>query len=98
MSKTKLCVDCSTDLGESPIWYNGRLYFVDINRKRIYDHDPSSGSTVSLDLPEMVGTIVPRASGGLLACLESTVVSVVCLQTATKSLANCVMFYVTCSI
>lgn len=73
----KLCVDCATDLGESPVWYKNHLYFIDINGKRVYDHDPSAGSTETLDLPELVGTIVPRASGGLIACLEKTVVPVV---------------------
>lgn len=75
--KAKLVVDCATDLGESPEWYKGHLYFIDINKKRVYDHDPSAGSTQTLDLPELVGTIVPRVSGGLIACLERSVVPVV---------------------
>lgn len=75
--KAALAVDCATDLGESPVWHHGSCYFVDINGKRVFDYEPASGRTETLDLPELVGNIVPRASGGLIACLERTVVPVV---------------------
>ena len=84
-ARVELAVDCRCDLGESPVWYKNRLYFVDINGKRAYEaHEPSSphlllnssrssAAVRSVDLGRLVGCVVPRRSGGLVACLEDTI-------------------------
>ncbi|MDB2327388.1 MAG: SMP-30/gluconolactonase/LRE family protein [Verrucomicrobiales bacterium] len=60
-------------LGEGPCWHEdeGVLYWVDILGKRLHRHDPSGKLTRYWQLPEMVGTVAPRASGGLLLALQS---------------------------
>ena len=42
--EVKLVLDCHTDLGEGPVWdeRTGRLYFVDINEKRIHVYTPEA--------------------------------------------------------
>ena len=63
------------------IWCGKTLAFVDINKKRVYEHDArkggAKGATQSVDVGKLVGCVVPRASGGLLACLEDSIVPVV---------------------
>ena len=75
-----LAVDCRSVLGESPIWCGRtkRLYWVDINGKTISAYEPAAQQMPCLPvaLTELVGTIVPRAGGNLLACLEENVVSI----------------------
>lgn len=54
-------VEARTDLGESPVWdeRTQRLYFIDINSKKIHIWDNKSKSHDSIDMPELVGTIIP---------------------------------------
>lgn len=52
--------------GEGPIWWQGALYYVDIEGKRVHRFDPADGSEQSWDVGQRVGTVVPRESGGLL--------------------------------
>ena len=51
--------------GEAPIWWQGALYFVDIEGHRVHRYDPADGSERSWDVGQRVGTVVPRESGGL---------------------------------
>jgi len=51
--------------GEGPIWWNGALYFVDIEGRCVHRYDPADGSAKSWDCGQRVGTVVPRARGGL---------------------------------
>lgn len=51
--------------GEGPIWWNRALYFVDIEGHFVHRFDPASGSAKSWDCGQRVGTVVPRARGGL---------------------------------
>ncbi len=51
--------------GEGPIWWQGALYYVDIEGKRVHRYDPADGSEQSWDVGQRVGTVVPRESGGL---------------------------------
>lgn len=51
--------------GEGPIWWNRALYFVDIEGHLVHRFDPASGSAKSWDCGQRVGTVVPRARGGL---------------------------------
>ena len=51
--------------GEGPIWWQGALYFVDIEGHRVHRFDPADASEKSWDVGQRVGTVVPRESGGL---------------------------------
>ncbi len=58
-------------LGEGPIWYNDRLYWVDIVLRRVYIYEPQSDTQRSIQLDSMVGTVVLRSGGGLVVALQS---------------------------
>lgn len=51
--------------GEGPIWWQGVLYYVDIEGCCVRSFDPASGVEKSWDTGQRVGTVVPRDSGGL---------------------------------
>lgn len=51
--------------GEGPIWWQGALYFVDIEGGRVHRFDPANGSEKSWNVGQRVGTVVPRKCGGL---------------------------------
>lgn len=51
--------------GEGPIWWEGFLYYVDIEKHKIIRFDPKSGGEITWDVGQRVGTIVPREDGGL---------------------------------
>mgnify|MGYP001234829048 CR=1 FL=1 len=58
-------------LGEGALWHKDRLYWVDIEEKRIYIYNPKTREERYLQLDAMVGTVVVRARGGLVAALEN---------------------------
>lgn len=51
--------------GEGPIWTGDRLLYVDIEGHKVISYDPEKGSELVWDVGERVGTVVPRAAGGL---------------------------------
>lgn len=51
--------------GEGPVWWQGALYYVDIEGHQVHRFDPAKGSEQSWAIGERVGTVVPRESGGL---------------------------------
>lgn len=51
--------------GEGPIWHGNRLLYVDIEAHKIITFDPAGGAEKIWDVGQRVGTVVPRASGGL---------------------------------
>ncbi len=51
--------------GEGPLWWQGALYYVDIEGHCVHRYDPEDGSEESWNVGERVGTVVPRMSGGL---------------------------------
>ena len=51
--------------GEGPLWWGGRLYFVDIEGRKVRRLDPRSGEEREWDAGERVGTVAPRRGGGL---------------------------------
>ncbi len=69
----QLLLDAGALLGESPFWHaaENRLYWVDIEGRKIHRTDPASGTDEVMDLAEQVGCIAPRAGGGLVAALEN---------------------------
>jgi len=51
--------------GEGPVWWRDALYYVDIEGRLVHRYNPADGSEKSWDAGQRVGTVVPRASGGL---------------------------------
>ncbi|MEQ8309227.1 MAG: SMP-30/gluconolactonase/LRE family protein [Sphingopyxis sp.] len=69
----QLLLDAGALLGESPVWNaaEARLYWVDIEGRKIHRTDPATGGDELMGLAEQVGCIAPRAGGGLVAALEN---------------------------
>jgi sugar lactone lactonase YvrE len=59
-------------VGESPVWSSAerRLYWIDIQGRRVHAFDPSIGTNTTFELPEIVTSVALRAAGGLLLTLE----------------------------
>ena len=59
-------------LGESPCWVaaTGHLYWVDLRRPALHRLDPATGIVESWPMPEVIGAVVPRASGGVVVALK----------------------------
>lgn len=60
-------------LGEGPVWSTGqhRLWFVDIDGKRLHSFDPAKGAHDAWDLAENAGCIAPARDGGFIAGMRS---------------------------
>jgi len=63
------------ELGEGPIWWEGSLYWVDIEAARLHVYTPGAQTKRSFVLGEKTGTVVPRARGGLILAQESGLVA-----------------------
>ena len=57
--------------GEGPLWWQGSLYYVDIEGHGVLAFDPHSGEETFWETGERVGTVVPRQNGGLLVAGDS---------------------------
>lgn len=57
--------------GEGPIWWQGRLIYVDIEGHAVISHDPETGKDTRWEVGERVGTVVPREAGGLVIAGDS---------------------------
>lgn len=66
-AQVELVVESHDTVGEGPLWDEREsvLRWIDIPGRRLHRLDPASGDHFEVGLPEPVGTIVPRASGGL---------------------------------
>lgn len=54
--------------GEGPIWWQDRLYYVDIENHLVIEFNPKNGEEKTWNVSDTVGrvgTVVPRAAGGL---------------------------------
>ena len=69
----ELVVNGKCELGEGPIWDDraGRLWWLNILAKELHQYDPATKQDRVLSLPQMPGTVVGRASGGLMLALEN---------------------------
>ena len=63
------CVEIAGDYraqwGEGPLWWQGRLLYVDIEGKHLLEYDPATDKVSSWDVSGSlgrVGTVVPRAN------------------------------------
>ena len=57
--------------GEGPVWWQGALYYVDIEGHCVVRFDPGSGEEKILEVGERVGLVVPRRGGGLVIAGDS---------------------------
>ncbi len=65
MIRTEPVGQIRSQWGEGPVWWRGFLYYVDIEGGLVHRYDPADGSEKSWPVGQRVGTVVPRASGGL---------------------------------
>ena len=67
----ELILDARAELGEGPHWdaARQRLWWVDILGSQLHAFDPISGRDESFATGAHVGTVVPRASGGVVLAL-----------------------------
>ena len=61
-NKVELTYKIKSALGEGAFWdfKNQRLFWVDIEGKKVHIYDPITKINSSLDTPTLVGTVVPR--------------------------------------
>ena len=64
LKKAQTTGDYRSQWGEGPIWRRGRLFYVDIEGRRICSFDPATGEEAILEAGERVGFVAPRAGGG----------------------------------
>jgi len=64
--KAKIVSQTLSKWGEGPLWFNGLVYFVDIEGHQIRSFDPVSGEEEAWAVSERVGFAIPRASGGFI--------------------------------
>lgn len=68
----RISVQCR--VGECAVWDDRQnvIYWTDINSRRLHCHNPQTGASRVLDLPEMLGSFgLLESGGGLVAALES---------------------------
>lgn len=72
MELEQLTTDPAT-LGEGPCWHSEEqvLYWIDIYGKKLHRYHPEQKTNDTWDMPGMIGTVAPRASGGLIVALEN---------------------------
>lgn len=60
-------------LGEGPHWMaeRGRLVWVDILAPAVVTGDPETGAREARAMPELIGVVVPKRSGGFIAATET---------------------------
>ncbi len=70
--EVQLVLDARATLGEGAVWNQDlqRLHWIDIVGQRVFTFDPASGENRAVEVGEMVGTVVPRARGGLMLALH----------------------------
>ncbi len=68
MTAVECVVDAGALLGECPVWseLEQRLYWVDIDGKRIHRYDPAGGINETRDVPTRPGSLALTASPGVL--------------------------------
>ena len=72
IGELELVPNCRAMLGEGAIWNPAlqRLHWIDIEGQRVFTYDPATGENRAYDVGQKVGTVVPRARGGLMLALH----------------------------
>ncbi|MFD9547935.1 SMP-30/gluconolactonase/LRE family protein [Nocardia salmonicida] len=73
----QIAVAAAAQLGEGPRWDPAAqvLLWVDILRAHIHTYDPRTGATTTVQAPQHVGAVAPRAQGGLVVNLRDGISS-----------------------
>jgi L-arabinonolactonase len=68
-SSCEIVVEAANELGEGIIWSpaHGEVQWTDIHGRRFWAHDPLSGRTRSIPLPDRLGCFAPLGGGVILA-------------------------------
>ncbi|MDD2764500.1 MAG: SMP-30/gluconolactonase/LRE family protein [Opitutaceae bacterium] len=68
----ELVLDARALIGEGAIWNTAlqRLHWIDIHGQCVFTYDPATGANRAYDVGQMIGTVVPRARGGLMLTLH----------------------------
>jgi sugar lactone lactonase YvrE len=66
----ELVVDGHDEVGEGPLWHQGRVIWVDIAKGVVYLLDPESTEREVVEVGQPVGAVAPRAAGGLVAAVQ----------------------------
>lgn len=67
----KSVVSSACTLGEGPVWFEGALWWVDINEMKLHRWQPGPDTVDTRQLPERIGFAVPAADGTWRVGLES---------------------------
>ena len=70
--EAELVLDAKAELGEGALWDSkqSRLLWIDILEGTVHTYDPASGRDEHVPVGQMVGTVVPRAAGGLMLAVQ----------------------------
>ena len=71
--EAKLVLDTQAQLGEGAIWHapTQRLYWVDIEGKKLHNYHPDSGKTYTVDVGERIGTVVLTEGDKAIVALQT---------------------------
>ncbi|CAN5919839.1 SMP-30/gluconolactonase/LRE family protein [soil metagenome] len=71
--QAELVLDAKAELGEGAFWHpqEQRLYWVDIEGKKLHLYDPATGQDRTIDVGERIGTVVPTPDGKALVALQN---------------------------
>jgi len=71
----RCAIPASAFLGEGPHWSvrDQKLYFVDILAPAVCIGDPDTGAYKSIPVPELIGFVIPRQSGGFIAGMHGEI-------------------------
>lgn len=67
MPQVSCVLPWGAQLGESPVWHEGRLYWVDILHPAVHAFDPASGRNDTCETGKLVSAVIPAAGRLLVA-------------------------------
>jgi sugar lactone lactonase YvrE len=78
MMKAEPVLNAQATLGEGALWDAGRrrLLWVYIQAGRVHLFNPDTGEDESIEVGQTVGTVVPRARGGLIVAMHRAVAAI----------------------
>ena len=70
--QVKVTFEIKSKLGEGAFWdhHHQRLYWVDIEGKKVFIYDPETQKNKAFDMPSRVGTVVPKNKDEAVIALE----------------------------
>lgn len=70
--QVKIAFEIKSKLGEGAFWddHHQRLYWIDIEGKKVYLYDPETKKNQEFDMPSRVGTVVPKNKEEAVIALE----------------------------